>query len=554
MSLTRKTTIVENNLTNSINGDFVNLSKTQTITGVKTFTSGLSDGAGTVISNGVVTTNTVINVNSDLRVTTRDGSTLYLNDDKVGGDCRINTGSSSSNTFIENGSLNIQNGGLTVNNGFTVQGGTVTFPNSSISSSAIYGSINGVIGYTGFTGYTGYTGQQGIAGYAANTGATGDIGPTGYTGQQGIAGYAANTGATGPTGYTGQQGIGGLAANTGSTGATGSIGLVGAKGLGMTYVGVWSQFTTYKINDIAFYNNQSYICKLSNQQIAPDNPDPQWWGLIAKQGAQGNQGNQGNVGSKGDTGATGNTGSKGDTGDSSLGSILSGLLNGILSLSLAGAAYTTLSAWMTAVSLAMDGLQTQIFVLIAKTQNMSSIPNVSAFFGGIRVKEATGYQTVTTYISDGNIITTSSIEINPLSTGSVFLADATGNLTISESLNCQAVSTGVLISSGNVNGQNSNIIETVTAGNIVSNNDVKSETIHCNTILSNNIIHSIIIGEAGGTVTLHGQVIYGNDCDIGDFGQLYIEDGSAAEEGQLYIENGESTTFMNPMNGQNYSL
>jgi hypothetical protein len=67
-----------------------------------------------------------------MRITTPNAATLYINNNKTGGDLRINTGSTTSNTYIDNGSL-------TVANGLAVSGGSVTLPSGSISQAAING-------------------------------------------------------------------------------------------------------------------------------------------------------------------------------------------------------------------------------------------------------------------------------------------------------------------------------------------------------------------------------------------------------------------------------
>jgi hypothetical protein len=143
------------------------------------------------------------------------------------------------------------------------------------------------------------------------TGATGAIGPMGATGQQG------SIGPTGPIGPTGVQGI------TGSTGPT-----------GIRWRASWSSLTTYSLNDVVFYNGNSYIAILgSNLNRQPD-VSITWWtvmtqgstgptGPIGPQGIQGPsgptgpqgaQGIQGNQGIQGPTGPTGQQGLIGPTG------------------------------------------------------------------------------------------------------------------------------------------------------------------------------------------------------------------------------------------------
>jgi hypothetical protein len=104
-------------------------------------------------------------------------------------------------------------------------GGSFTFPDGSVQTTA---------GGGGGTGGTGATGATGPAGPKGDTGATGPIGPTGPQGPIGLTGATGATGATGPKGDQGIQGIQGVKGDTGATGATGPAGPTGPAGTGGT--------------------------------------------------------------------------------------------------------------------------------------------------------------------------------------------------------------------------------------------------------------------------------------------------------------------------------
>jgi Collagen triple helix repeat (20 copies) len=136
--------------------------------------------------------------------------------------------------------------------------------------------------------------EQGSAG---PTGATGAIGTQGATGPAGATGAAGTTGPTGPTGATG----------AGSTGAT------GPQGPPVSFSGTWSATTSYQTGAAVSFSGSSYIALAANSAREPDQT-PQFWSLLAEQGAPGATGATGNQGPAGSIGLTGPAGPTGPTG------------------------------------------------------------------------------------------------------------------------------------------------------------------------------------------------------------------------------------------------
>ncbi len=232
--------------------------------------------------------------------------------------------------------------GLNANNGIIP--GTDPAVWSLISGSGAQGAT-GVTGSTGpqgsigLQGTTGATGAQGATGAAGSTGATGMAGTTGVTGATGVAGstgYTGSTGSTGATGIagatgvTGATGIAGSTGYTGSTGSTGATGTTGATGIagatgsagntgstGITYMGAYSNSTTYSATKVVLYNNTLYYDTFAG--ITPTGTPPTnttYWTLLLPQGATGSTGAAGNDGAAGPTGATGPGGTAGGNGGS----------------------------------------------------------------------------------------------------------------------------------------------------------------------------------------------------------------------------------------------
>ena len=143
----------------------------------------------------------------------------------------------------------------------------------------------------------------------------------GAAGAQGSTGLAGATGATGAVGPTG----------AGTTGAAGATGATGATGI--NFRGSYSLNSAYAPNDVATFNNSSYICILTDptlpagggliQSQPPTNST--YWSLLAPAGTNGTNGTTGATGATGATGfgfpgtpgaagATGATGPIGATG------------------------------------------------------------------------------------------------------------------------------------------------------------------------------------------------------------------------------------------------
>lgn len=105
---------------------YVDLSSTQLISGAKSFSSVLTASAGLVCNSITSLSNTAL--------TTANSFITYLNSGKTSGDCRINSSSPNSNTYIDNGILYV--GSPTTGTNFII-----SQPNSTVAG--IYsGSLN----------------------------------------------------------------------------------------------------------------------------------------------------------------------------------------------------------------------------------------------------------------------------------------------------------------------------------------------------------------------------------------------------------------------------
>jgi hypothetical protein len=109
------------------------------------------------------------------------------------------------------------------------------------------------------------TGPQGPIGPVGPQGIQGVIGLTGLQGIQGVIGL---TGATGPQGIQGIQGIQG---NTGTAGPP------------ITFMGAWSNVTTYTVGQGVSYLGSSYVALLGSTNVTPTLGAT--WGLLAQSGA-----------------------------------------------------------------------------------------------------------------------------------------------------------------------------------------------------------------------------------------------------------------------------
>jgi len=110
------TSNIQTQINNISTANFVSLATTQVISGLKTFSSLITANGGITTGAAAITTPSITST-TDLRINSANATTLYLNNDKTSGDTRINTGSASSNTYIDNGFLNISQsvtGGSTV--------------------------------------------------------------------------------------------------------------------------------------------------------------------------------------------------------------------------------------------------------------------------------------------------------------------------------------------------------------------------------------------------------------------------------------------------------
>ncbi len=197
---------------------------------------------------------------------------------------------------------------LGINNSTGIIPGTDPTSWSLISS----GGSPGATGPTGPQGNQGLQGFQGVQGLSGVTGALGATGVTGATGALGLTGATGIAGNTGPTGSTGATGITGT---VGSTGATGNDGNTGATGI--TYLGVYSNATSYSKTNAVLYSNALYYNTFTGSTPTGTPPtNNTYWSLLLPQGATGSVGSTGATGAAGNDGHTGSTGSTGATGSS----------------------------------------------------------------------------------------------------------------------------------------------------------------------------------------------------------------------------------------------
>jgi len=166
-----------------------------------------------------------------------------------------------------------------------------------------------------FDATIGAAGPNGPSGPAGSTGPAGPTGPTGPPGPAGATGPAGPQGPGGPTGPTGAMGAQGPAGPTGPAGAAGPQGGTGPAGL--SWMGAWSNNSTYSQNAGVSYNGSSYLSLINNNTNNEPDIQPAAWSLLAQEGAPGATGAAGPAGPtgpKGATGATGPAGPQGSTG------------------------------------------------------------------------------------------------------------------------------------------------------------------------------------------------------------------------------------------------
>ncbi len=152
-------------------------------------------------------------------------------------------------------------------------------------------------------GGTGPAGAQGVQGPVGPQGPQGMSGPAGAQGPTGVAGPQGPAGTTGPMGATGPAGPAGAA---GPTGAAGTAGL--------SYRGLYASNVNYGLNDAVTYMGSSYISVAASNAGHTPPASPEFWSLLAAQGAAGDVGLTGATGPTGPAGANGAAGAAGATG------------------------------------------------------------------------------------------------------------------------------------------------------------------------------------------------------------------------------------------------
>lgn len=116
-------------------------------------------------------------------------------------------------------------------------------------------------------------GPQGAPGQPGPAGSVGTRGNPGPKGDQGIQGIKGDRGIPGPKGDSGEQGP------KGNDGAAGSQGPAGSPGL--VWRGIWSNSTTYSINDAVFRNGNSYVASAAGTNHDPIS-SPAFWGFLTE--------------------------------------------------------------------------------------------------------------------------------------------------------------------------------------------------------------------------------------------------------------------------------
>jgi len=142
--------------------------------------------------------------------------------------------------------------------------------------------VNG--GATGPSGPSGATGASGLAGVSGPAGGTGETGPTGASGASGASGPAGGTGETGPTGVSGPSGP------TGPSGPSGPT---------LTFTGIWSDATSYVINQVVVAPGGDTYVSLTSNTNSPPASNPTDWALYALMGPSGPSGATGPSGAAG---------------------------------------------------------------------------------------------------------------------------------------------------------------------------------------------------------------------------------------------------------------
>ena len=248
------------------------------------------------------------------------------------GNVTINAGGGSGTL----GYVNVTAGGNTW--GFNPNG-DLTFPDSTVQTTAYPGGVTGYTGSLGDQGYTGSQGDTGFVGSQGDLGYVGSQGDQGYTGSQGDTGFVGSkgdigyTGSKGDQGYTGSQGDIGYTGSkgdqgyTGSQGIQGELGYVGSKGdtgLGFNIAKSYASVAalTADTSPTGIVAGEFAIIETGDN----DNPENSrlylWNGatysyttdLSGGVGITGAQGDIGYVGSRGDQGYTGSQGDIGFTG------------------------------------------------------------------------------------------------------------------------------------------------------------------------------------------------------------------------------------------------
>jgi len=177
-------------------------------------------------------------------------------------------------------------------------------------------NYNGSTWVLGF-GASGYSGQSGFSGFsgASGTGDSGYSGWSGFSGEQGTSGYSGKSGYSGEVGAQGDSGYSGYSGYSG-IGTSGYSGYSGIAGAGVVAKGIWSESTSYSLNDLVSYDFATWVSlQNTNLNNIPNESGSAYWSLFAEQGVMGDSGYSGFSGKSGFSGDSGYSGWSGYSGE-----------------------------------------------------------------------------------------------------------------------------------------------------------------------------------------------------------------------------------------------
>ena len=191
--------------------------------------------------------------------------------------------------------------------------GTVAYDITISGSLTVTGSLN-MNGTLNATSSNAISSSYALtASFAATPTVSGISGLSGNSGVSGLSGRSGISGLSGLSGISGISGISGTSGISGLSGLSGTSGISGLSGIGLIWEGTWNSGAQYLINDIVYYNGNSYIAVEGSININPSG-DQSAWVLLAQSGASGLSGLSGRSGISGLSGLSGRSGISGLSG------------------------------------------------------------------------------------------------------------------------------------------------------------------------------------------------------------------------------------------------